>query len=303
MRFQFVLQEIGIGLRRNLTMTVAVVISVAVSLTLLGVALLLRGQVDVMKGYWYDKVEVSVFLCTRGDSNIASCAGGDVTPAQTQEIKADLEKLEPVVKQVYFENQQQAFARFQEQFKDEAIADTITADQLPQSFRVKLSDPQQYEIVASAFSGRPGVARVEDQRKLLEPLFRLFNVIGTGALVLAVFVAIAALLLIVNTVRVAAFSRRRETGIMRLVGASNFYIQMPFMLEGAIAGAVGAGLASILVALAKYVGVDRYLEANFRFTPFVGWDAVAATVPILFIAGVGVSALISVITLRRYLRV
>jgi cell division transport system permease protein len=303
MRFQFVLSEIGIGLRRNLTMTVAVVISVAVSLTLLGVALLLRGQVDVMKGYWYDKVEVSVFLCTKGDSNLPSCEGGDVTPQQTQQIKTDLEKLKPVVKQLFFENQQQAYERFQEQFKDEAIADTVTADQLPQSFRVKLADPRQYEIVASAFSGRPGVARVEDQRKILEPLFKVFNAIGVGALVLAIFVAIAALLLIINTVRVAAFSRRRETGIMRLVGASNFYIQMPFMLEGAIAGAVGAGLASLLVALAKYVGVDRYLEANFAFTPFVGWDRVAATVPWLFIVGVGVSALISVITLRRYLRV
>jgi len=303
MRAQFVLSEIGIGLRRNLTMTVAVVISVAVSLTLLGVALLLRGQVDVMKGYWYDKVEVSVFLCTEGDSNIASCAGGDVTPEQTEQIKADLEKLKPVVEQIYFENQQQAYQRFREQFKDEAIADTITADQLPQSFRVKLEDPRQYEILASAFSGRPGVARVEDQRALLEPLFRLFNVIGTGALALAMFVAVAALLLIINTVRVAAFSRRRETGIMRLVGASNFYIQLPFMLEGAIAGAVGAGVASLLVTLFKYVGVDRYLEVNFRFTPFVGWDRVAATIPVLFLIGVGVSALISAITLRRYLRV
>jgi len=303
MRFQFVLQEIGIGLRRNLTMTVAVVISVAVSLTLLGVALLLRGQVDVMKGYWYDKVEVSVFLCTKGDSNIGSCSGGDVTAAQRGQVQADLEKLRPTVKQIYYESQQQAYDRFQEQFKDEAIADTITADQLPQSFRVKLSDPSEYEIVASAFSGRPGVARVEDQRKLLEPLFRLFSVIGTGALVLAVFVAVAALLLIVNTVRVAAFSRRRETGIMRLVGASNFYIQLPFMLEGALAGAVGAGIASALVALFKYVGVDRYLSVNFRFTPFVGWDQVASTVPLLFLVGVGVSALISVVTLRRYLRV
>jgi len=302
MRATFVTQEIGIGLRRNLTMTVAVIITVAVSLALFGLALLVGKQAGTMKDYWYDKVEVSLFLCLK-DSEAASCSQGTVTEAQRTQIRADLDKLQPLVKQVYYESKTEAYDRFKRQFKDSAIAENITPEQMPESFRVKLADPTQYDVIASAFGGRPGVEQVQDQRRVLEPFFRVLRVVSVGAMIMAGIMAIAALLLIVNTIRVAAFSRRRETGIMRLVGASNFYIQLPFLLEGAIAGAIGASLATGLVSGAKFAGVDRYLEPNFRFTPFIGWDAVLSTVPWLFAFGVGVSALVSAVTLRRYLRV
>src|SRR5687768_13290511 len=231
MRASFVLSEIGIGLRRNLTMTIAVVVTTAISLALFGAGLLIREQVSTMKDYWYDKVEVSVYLCGEG-SNSLNCNGGTVTEDQRDQIQADLQ-MTPLVEQVYYESKQDAYKRFQEQFKDsEDLVRNVTPDALPESFRVKLKDPTQFEVIASAFRDRPGVDEVQDQKSLLEPFFRLLRWLQYGALLVALFQLVAALLLVYNTIRVAAFSRRRETGIMRLVGASNLYIQLPFLLEG-----------------------------------------------------------------------
>jgi len=207
------------------------------------------------------------------------------------------------VQAVFYESQDQAYARFKEQFKNSAIADNVTPDAMPESFRVKLKDPQQYAVVATAFQGRPGVEQVQDQRALLQPFFKALNGLQTAAIFIALVQILAAALLISNTIRVAAFSRRRETGIMRLVGASNFYIQLPFLLEGAIAGFFGALLASgALVAVKKFF-VDDRLAPSFRFTAFIGWDAVWTVVPILLVTGVALSALASFVTLRKYLRV
>lgn len=302
MRLTFVTSEILTGLRRNLTMTIAVVITTAVALSLFGLAMLTGKQVDTMKDYWYDKVEVSLFLCLP-DSSTATCRNGAVTDSQKTEILADLNKLRPLVADVFHESKVEAYARFKKQFSGSAIADNISPEQMPESFRVKLSDPTKYDIIYSAFSGRPGIEQVQDQRKVLEPFFRVLRAVSVGTLMLALIILGAALLLIINTIRLSAFSRRRETGIKRLVGASNLSIRLPFILEGAVAGAVGAGLATILVSMAKWFGVDRYLKPNFQFTAFIGWGAVIATVPWLFLLGVGVSSVVSAVTLRRYLRV
>ena len=212
MRARFILSEVGIGLRRNLTMTFAVVITVAISLSLLGIGLLSNAQVRVMKDYWYDKIEVSVYLCG-SLSDSPSCSDGMVTPQQRLEIQSDLEEL-PVVQTVYYESQSEAFERFQERFKDSAISQNVTADQLPESFRVKLKDPTQFAVVQSAFSGRPGVDVVQDQRSILEKFFRLLNVLRDGALAIGFASVLTAALLISNTLRIAAFNRRRETNVI-----------------------------------------------------------------------------------------
>ena len=115
---------------------------------------------------------------------------------------------------------------------------------MPESFRVKLSDPTKYDVVASAFIGRPGIDSVNDQRRVLDKLFAILNGFQTGALVIAAMMLLATVLLVANTIRVAAFSRRRETGIMRLVGASNFYIQLPFLLEAALAAVDRRGVVA-----------------------------------------------------------
>jgi|SRR5215210_48032 len=301
MRASFILSEIGIGLRRNLTMTVAVIVTTAVSLAFFGFGLLFNRQVEEMKDFWYDKVEVSVFLCGQ-DSDAPSCAAGEVSQAQRDQIQGDLQSM-PEVANVFYESKQQAYTRFKEQFKESAIADNVTADQMPESFRVKLKDPEKFPIVATAFAGRDGIEQVQDQKALLEKFFRVLNYLKAGAWGLALVMIVVAVLLISNTIRVAAFSRRRETGIMKLVGASSFSIQLPFLLEGAIAGLIGALMASGAIALFQSQVVERVARPAFPFTDFVGWADFWYTVRYIIPVGVTLAAFASFLTLRKYLRV
>ena len=300
MRAGFLLSEVRIGLRRNLTMTFAVIVTTAISLSLLGIGLLSNAQVNAMKDYWYDKIEVSVYLCG-SLSESPSCVGGIVSPEQRLMIKSDIEAL-TVVQSVFYESQSEAYARFQERFKDSAIAQNVTADQLPESFRVKLKDPTQYAVVVSAFSGRPGVDVVQDQRSILEKFFKLLNVLRNGALLVGLFSVLTAGLLISNTLRIAAFNRRRETGVMKLVGASSWSIQLPFLLEGIFSALIGWVFATGLLAGLKSV-VDSKVAPLLTFTNFFGWNEVWVASAWLLLAGLGVSTVASVITLRRYLKV
>ena len=302
MRATLILSEVGIGLRRNLTMTIALVITFAVSLGLFGGALLVRDQVSTMKDYWYDKVQVSIFLCTK-NSDTASCAGGLTTQAQTDQIKADLDSLKPLVQEVYYESSQEAYTRFKEQFKNSPIAQNASPDALPESFRVKLSDPTKYEVIASAFNGRPGIDNVVDQRTLLDKFFQVLSGLQKLALLIAGSMILVTVLLIANAMRVAAFNRRRETGIMRLVGASDFYIQMPFLLEAAIGAAIGAVLASLSLVGVKAILIDKVLTPQFTITPFIGWDSVLSASLVLLVLGVVLACLTAFVSLRRYLRV
>ena len=300
MRAGFLLSEVRIGLRRNLTMTFAVIVTTAISLSLLGIGLLSNAQVNAMKDYWYDKIEVSVYLCG-SLSESPSCVGGIVSPEQRLTIKSDIEAL-PVVQSVFYESQSEAYARFQERFKDSAIAQNVTADQLPESFRVKLKDPTQYAVVVSAFSGRPGVDVVQDQRSILEKFFKLLNVLRNGALLVGLFSVLTAGLLISNTLRIAAFNRRRETGVMKLVGASSWSIQLPFLLEGIFSALIGWVFATGLLAGLKSV-VDSKVAPLLTFTNFFGWNEVWVASAWLLLEGLGVSTVASIITLRRYLKV
>jgi cell division transport system permease protein len=300
MRAGFLFKEVKIGLRRNLTMTFAVVITVAISLTLLGIGLLANSQVRVMKDYWYDKIEVSVFLCgTLSES--PSCASGPVSQEQRDEIKVDIEAL-PVVDTVYYESQAEAFNRFQERFKDSAIAQNVTQDQLPESYRVKLKDPTQFAVMQSAFAGRPGVDSVQDQRSILEKFFKLLSVLRDGALAIGLASVLTAALLISNTLRIAAFNRRRETGVMKLVGASSFSIQLPFLLEGIISAIVGWVFSTGLLSAFKLL-VDSRIAPLLSFTKFFTWSDVWVASGILLITGLVVSTVASVATLRKYLKV
>ena len=300
MRAGFVTKEVLNGLRRNITLTIAVVITVAISLSLLGVGLLSNSQVRVMKDYWYDKIEVSIFLC--GElSDSPTCSGGPVTVEQRSQIESDLKTL-PIVANVYYESQAEAFTRFKERFKGTALVDNVTADQLPESYRVKLKDPKQFAIVQSASSGRPGIESVQDQRTILDKFFKLLGVLRDGALAIGLISVVTAALLISNTLRIAAFNRRRETGVMRLVGASNFSIQLPFLLEGLISAIIGWGIATGILAALKSL-VDARVAPLLTFTNFFGWADVWNASLLLLLTGLVVSAFASFLTLRKYLKV
>ncbi|MEU7036631.1 MULTISPECIES: permease-like cell division protein FtsX [unclassified Streptomyces] len=305
MRAQFVLSEIGVGLRRNLTMTFAVIVSVALSLALFGGALLMREQVSTMKDYWYDKVNVSIFLCNKNDAAASTkCAKGAVTAQQKEQIEADLKKMD-IVETVHHESTDEAYKHYKEQYSDTAIASVITPDQMQESFRVKLDDPEKYKVVATAFAGRDGVESVQDQRGILQNLFDLMNGMNVAALGVMALMLVIALMLIVNTVRVSAFSRRRETGIMRLVGASSFYIQMPFIMEAAFAGLLGGAVACVMLLVGRYFLIDHgiALAEKMQLVNFIGWDAVLSVLPLVLVIGLLMPSLAAFVALRKYLKV
>jgi cell division transport system permease protein len=292
LRTRFVLSEMAIGLRRNLSMTIAVVLTVAISLTGLGGAWLVRKQVNTMKDYWFDKIQVSVFL-SKG-----------VTQPERDAIRAQLQQL-PQVQQIYYESQQQAYERFKVQFRDvKALVNNTDPSALPESFRVKLKDPRKYAIVASAVQNMAGVDEVQGRSKALENFFRFLNGLQRIVLFGAALALLATILLIFNTVRLAAFSRRRETGIMRLVGASDLYIQAPFVLEGAFAGLIGAGIAALGLVAFKAIIIDHGVKQVFgSIVTYIGWGTVAATIPFILLVGVLLAAVTSMLTLQRYMRV
>lgn len=304
MRFAFVLGETFSGIRRNLSMVVSVVLVTFISLTFVGAAGLLQQQINQMKGYWYDRVEVAIFLCT-DTSTTTSCASGPVTDSQRQAVQDLLESptAAPYVKSFDYESQDQALEIFQEQFKNSAMAGTVTADQLPESFRVALVDPEQYEVVNELFSSMPGVEIVSDQRELLEQIFSLMNMASVIAVSVAVVMLVCAVLLIATTIRLSAFSRRRETGIMRLVGASKTMIQLPFLLEGVIAALAGAVLASVTTWAVAEFFIGDWLTGQYPGTGFIAGGDALVLIPLLLLVAVLLAALSSILTLRRYLKV
>ncbi|MET9239685.1 permease-like cell division protein FtsX [Nonomuraea sp. NPDC051941] len=302
MRANFIFSEVWIGLRRNLTMTIAVVITVAVGMAMLGVGLMINAQVGMMKGYWDDKVEVSVFLCTKG-SAMESCKGKEVSNAQKEALNT-LIKGTPGVKEVFFEDQSAAYQNFQKLYAtNKALVSTAKVEDMPQSFRIKVADPNNYKAVVQALQGQPGVSQVLDQAQLVGPFFEMLDKLAFYALAVAIILVLAAALLIGNTVRLSAFNRRRETGIMRLVGASNLYIQLPFVMEGVIAGLIGGVFAAVILIVTKvflFEELGRYLGDA---TAQLGWNDVAQTITITMVIGVVICVLASFVTLRRYLRV
>lgn len=304
MRLAFILGETFAGVRRNLSMVVSVVLVTFISLSFVGAAGLLQLQINQMKGYWYDRVEVAVFLCT-DTSTTATCATGAVTDEQRQSVQDLLESptAAPYVQSFEYESQERALQIFQEQFKNSAMAETVTADQLPESFRVALVDPEQYAVVNELVSGMPGVEVVADQRELLEQIFSLMNMASVIAVSIAAVMLLCSILLIATTIRLSAFSRRRETGIMRLVGASKTMIQLPFLLEGVIAALIGAALACLTTwALAEFF-VGDWLTAQYPGTGFIGGADAWILVPVLLGIAILLAALSSTLTLRRYLTV
>jgi cell division transport system permease protein len=305
MRAQFIASEAGIGLRRNLGLTISVIVTFAVSLTFVGIALLLRFQIQEAKSYWYDRVEVSVFLCDK-TSDPTACPDGAVTQAQRDSIGSTLEGL-PQVEKIYYESKQEAFQHFQEQQgKNSPLVENITADALPESYRIKLKDPRAFSAVDQAVSKLPGVEYVQDQKRLLDRLFNVIDWFSWASAALAAFVGVAAMIMVVTTIRLSAFSRRRETGIMRLVGGSSFYIRLPFLIEGLVAGIVGAAVSSgILAGIEQFLIKDK-AQKNFPVVGeghWIGWVEVVKTMGILFAIGVALSLLASYFTLRKYLRV
>ena len=304
MRLGLVLGEAASGLRRNFSMVVSIVLVTFVSLTFVGTAALMQLQIGQMKNFWYDKAQVAIYLCN-GAVPSTNCQNGGATTEQIDAVRTAL-KTAPVksfVNNFYFENHQKAFDNFQKQFKGNPVADYVTPDLLNEAYWVNLKNPDQADAVAQALSGLPGVDAVTDQRRLLDQIFAVLNTASITAAGIAALMLVAAALLISTTIRLSAFSRRRELGIMRLVGASNRFIQTPFILEGVLASLIGSVLAAAATVGIVQFFVQGYLAQAQKDIAFVTVPDALIVVPILIGAGVVLAAVSANIAISRYLRV
>jgi len=291
MRVKYVLNEVLVGLWRNVTMTVAMIITMTVSLTMLGASVLLYMQVNQMKDFYYGEIEVSIFLRE------------DVTEAQRTAISQAIDANQLVQSKTY-ESREDAFEKFKVLWRDSPdFINSVGPDSLPESYRVKLKDPEQYAAFADQMKGQQGIQDIVDQRELLNKVFDIFNSIQLMALVVAAVMALAALLLVGNTIQVAAYSKRREVAVMKLVGASNWFIQAPFVLEAVVAGLIGAILGFVFIFVGKVVLLDGRLQALTNVLTPIPDGNVWLMLPLLAGVGAGVSAITAWITLRFYLKV
>ncbi|MGI5525645.1 permease-like cell division protein FtsX [Micromonospora sp. CA-259024] len=291
MRVKYVLSEVLVGLWRNVTMSIAMIITMAVSLTMLGASGLMYRQVDDMKDLYYKNIEVSIFL------------NQEVSEQERTDLNTKLDG-DPLVKEVLYVNKDEAYKRFKEMYQDAPdLVNAVKPDQLPESFRLKLNNPEQYKDIYDQYKDTAGVDEIVDQSRLLDKIFNILTSIQNIALAAAVVMAIAALLLVANTIQVAAYSKRREVAVMKLVGASNWFIQAPFVLEAVVAGLIGSLLGLVALVAAKYLLFDGSLSALQGLLSPITWGDILVVFPLM--AGVGglVSAGTAWITLRFYLRV
>ena len=292
MRMNFVLTEVAAGLRRNLTMTIAMIMTTAISLGFFGAGLLVANQISDMKELYYDKLEVSIYL------------KDDINAKQQKSVTSQLEA-SPEVASYEFLTKEQAYERFKRLFRGNPnLVAQATPEDLPATYLVRMKDPERYTVLAQQFDRTAGIDQVQGQSEVLDRIFSLFNGVRNAAIALALLQALAALLLISNTIQVAAFNRRVETGIMRLVGASRWYTQLPFVLEAALAGLAGALLAVVGLFGVKYLFVDKTLAEPIRsgIVPPLDVGTILAITP--YVAGVGVllASVAAYVTLRLYVR-
>ncbi len=290
-RAKYVLSEVMVGLWRNVTMTIAMIITMAVSLFMLGASGLMYLQVNSMKDFYYDQIEVAIFL------------NNDVTDQQRSALDQAL-KGDPLVAQVIYESKEQAHEKFKTMYADAPdLVNAVKPGQLPESFRVRLKNPEQFQQINEKYKNNEGVETIVDQQRLLDKIFNILGAVQNGALVAATVMAIAALLLVGNTIQVAAYSKRREVAVMKLVGASNWFIQAPFVLEAVVAGLIGAILGFVFIFVGKVVLLDGRLQALTNVLTPIPDGNVWLMLPLLAGAGAGVSAITAWITLRFYIKV
>ncbi|WP_062076677.1 permease-like cell division protein FtsX [Demequina globuliformis] len=302
MRLRFIMGEVWNGLRRNSTMALSVALVTFVSLTFVGAAALTQMQVQQLKDAWYGQVEVSIFLCPP-DSYEDNCAAGPVTTAQEDDVIAVLEEgnVSELVDTVYVETRDEVYENIVAA-DDSGVYAQLEPEDLAPVLRVKLHDPEEFQVVADATAGLPGVETVYDQREVFDDLFSLLNSATILAAALAGIMMLTAILLITTTIRLSALSRRRETNIMRMVGASRSLIQAPFMLEGAAAATGGALMAIGGLWLAVRYFVEGWLTSSIAWVDYISRDDVWAVAPWLIVAAVGLALIASLLTLKRYTR-
>ncbi|HEX5918133.1 MAG TPA: permease-like cell division protein FtsX, partial [Nocardioides sp.] len=302
MQLRYVYSELGQGLRRNLTMHLAVILTLVVSLTLVGIGLLFQQQATRAADHFGNQLQITVYLCRLNDSN--PVCPNPVTEAQKTEIESVVDA-NPEVASYRFESSEVALEKAKELYGEELFSGdnpALTAEDMPQTIWITLEDPEQYEGISSAVQGLDGVSRVRDLREQVGPILTTITKMRTYALGTAALLVLAALLLVANTIRLAAFARRKEIGIMRLVGASTLYIALPFLLEALVTALISVALAVGALAAFLHFAIGD-LAGNLRFVPWISWDEFWVAAGAIFVLGPVLTLLPTLVLTRKYLKV
>jgi cell division transport system permease protein len=306
MQLTYVFSELGNGLRRNLSMTVAVIVTIFVSLTLVGMGLLLNAQAHKAESYWGSKLQITVFLCNQ-NSATANCLDGEVTAPQKAAVQKVLDT-NPEVDSWRLQTKQQAYDKWREAYvsgndTERRVYSSIKPSDMQESYWVQLKNPNRFQGVKGAVQGLPGVNTVRDLREVLKPIYFWINVMKWGAIAIAAFLVVAAVLQVGNTIRLAAFARRREIGIMRLVGASSLYISLPFLLEALVAAVVGVALAAGAVLLFMWVVIYRTLRPSSNIVAWIDWGNAVTAIGYIAAIGFALTLVPTLVMTRKYLKV
>jgi cell division transport system permease protein len=268
--------------------------------------LLLNAQATKAEQFWGDRLQITVFLCTESSPG-ANCIDGAATAQQKQAVVKVLDS-NPEVEKWHYESSRQAYDKWRAVYAADdqtsrQVIDAIKPSDLAQSYWVTLKDPRKFEGVKSEVTGLPGVGTVRDLREVLQPIYFWISAFKWGAIVIAGFLLFAAILQVGNTIRLAAFARRREIGIMRLVGASSLYIQMPFLLEALFAAVVGVLLAAGAIGLFLYVVVYKLLRPNSNLVAWVDWGDGVSAIAAITVVGLALTLIPTLLLTRKYLKV
>ena len=306
MQLTYVFSELATGLRRNVSMTVAVVVTLFVSLTLVGLGLLLNSQADKAEEFWGDRLQITIFMCT-DSSPTASCISGRATDAQKQRVETILDRSDEV-ESWRFENSEVAYEKWRDVYASgsdtqQQVIDAIRPSDLAESYWVTLKDPRQFQELQQAVTDLEGVGSVRDLRQVLEPIYFWIDAFKWGAIVIAGFLLFAAILQVGNTIRLAAYARRKEIGIMRLVGASSLYIQLPFLLEALVAAVLGIVLAGGAIFAFLNLVVYRLLRPNSNLVAWVGYSDGILAILAMTVVGLVLTLVPTLLLTRKYLRV
>ncbi len=296
LKLDYVIRETGTNLVRNITLTLASVLTVVVSLTLFGSALLLQQGVENANDRFKGGIEFIVYLQPT------------ITPELTASIERDLEA-NPEVREATYVNQDETYQEFLRLFPDQPqLTESVEPEILPPSFRVapQNQDPQVVKALGDQFVSKPGVYEVVFAFEVVQRIQETFNKIGVRFLAAAVLLLVAALMLILNTIRVAMFARRREIEVMKLVGATNWFIRVPFIVEGIIQTLLGAvaavGIMTFLIRpFIDELSEDKILPIFQGFTVTDG-NLLFTNVLVVFVAAL-IGAIGSAVAVSRFLDV
>jgi cell division transport system permease protein len=305
MHMRYVASELGTGLRRNVSMTIAVILTIWISLSLVGIGLMMRSQVGMFEKYLGGQLEVKIVFCAK-NSLTPSCVAGQATPQQEKVVQSTLAHSQ-YVSGYRYETRDEAFHGYQirsDNDQSPSIAGILKLkpSDMSTSYWATLAHPNDNKALVSQVANLPGVEQVVDLRDRLAPLYEVLNLLKWLALGAAGLLVAAAVLQVSNTIRLAAMARRREIGIMRLVGASSLYIQLPFLLEILFAAVLGAALACGGLALGMRTVVP-WLHHHTGPWPWVGWSEARPVLLEMVVVGVLLAIIPTLLMTRKYLKV